>query len=171
MEAGKQLCWSWAVTGSPHRCSPDLASLADRSRGSAFGCFLHYCSTRPSRSDRRSAVTLTSPEIDCVDNGRRFSPAPEVCASDGGSTGQACGSWIVGDGMVRGRGRCPIRFRSSLSTRGTCDNERLFIARYCGFRCHTNIENAQELVTRSGLSRRRCNQIRCLGYAILSLRD
>jgi hypothetical protein len=36
-----------------------------------------------------------------------------------------------------------------------CDNERLFVARYCRFRCHTSIENAQELVTRSGLSRRR----------------
>jgi hypothetical protein len=53
---------------------------------------------------------------------------------------------------------------------GTCDNERLFVARYCRFRCHTTIENAQELVTRSGLSRRRCNQIRCLGYSILWLR-
>ena len=62
--------------------------------------------------------------------------------------------------MLRGHDRCPVGFRSSLSTRGTCDNERLFVARYCRFRCHTSIENAQELVTRSGLSRRRRNQPR-----------
>jgi hypothetical protein len=32
MEAGKQRWWSWAVTGSPHRCSPDRGSLASPRR-------------------------------------------------------------------------------------------------------------------------------------------
>jgi hypothetical protein len=155
MGAGKQRWWSWAVTGSPHRCSPELASLADRSQGSAVGCFLHYCSTRPSRSDRGSADADVA-GIGLCRQRPWLSLRRRRCARLAvWSTGQACGSWIVGDGTVRGHDRCPIGFRSSLSTRGTCDNERLFVARYCRFRCHTSIENAQELVTRSGLSRRR----------------
>jgi hypothetical protein len=66
MEAGKQPLWSWAVKGSPHRCSPDPGSLAaqgvdvdDRLQGTAFGRFLPIITVGSSRSDGRAVSTLT----------------------------------------------------------------------------------------------------------------
>jgi hypothetical protein len=109
----------------------------------------------PRRRRRRNRLCRQRPSL---------SPRRPRCARlAAGPPGRGCGSWIVADGTVRGHDRCPIGFRGSLSMRGTCDNERLFVARYCRFRCHTSIENAQELVTRSGLSRRRPNQLTVRG--------
>ena len=152
MGAGKQRLWSWAVKGSPHRCSPGPASLAGprrrrkmiackealsgasylaRKRFRALPTLLQFLSST-SRSDRRSAETLTSPESIVSTTAVAFAAAPY---------NMRVWRWVHRTGLrivdrMRwygwGHDRCPVGFRSSLSTRGTCDNERLFVAVIAG---------------------------------------
>ena len=91
MGAGKQRWWSWAVTGSPRQCSPGPASLAGpRRRRKMIACKealsgASYITILPglpqflsstSRSDRRSAETLTSPESIVSTTAVAFAAAP-----------------------------------------------------------------------------------------------
>jgi hypothetical protein len=99
MGAGKQRLWSWAVKGSPHRCSPDPAPLAEgrRRRRRVIArkeapSGASYITLLPAhRSDRRSASTLEYARSRIVreakcDAPQARPPVPNVpCIGDEGS--------------------------------------------------------------------------------------